>query len=81
MLLCHYVVKYLTLTNISPEQKISSTVLRNGIIRVCVFTVLHSKDDKVKINYTVWLQGGNLYSSNITGHNTYRLLLYIYMTV
>ena len=55
MLLCHYVVKYLTLTNISPELKISSNILRNGIIRMHVFTVLQSNDEKVKIHYTVWL--------------------------
>ena len=70
MLLWHYVVKYLTINKISPELKISSTVLRNDVIRICVFTVLHSKDDKVNIHHTVWLQGCNLYSSNIAGHNT-----------
>ena len=70
MLLCHCVVKYLTLTNIPLELKINTTVLRNGKIRICVFTVLHSKDDKVKIHYTVWLRICNLYSSNVAGHNT-----------
>ena len=39
MLLCHYVVKYLALTSISPELKVSSTVLRNGIIRMCVYCI------------------------------------------
>ena len=53
----------------SPELKISSIVLRYGIIRIRVFTALHSKDDKVKIHCSVWLQDCNLYSSNIAGHN------------
>ena len=61
--ICHYVAKYLTLTNISPELKISCTVLLSGrpTTRISVFIVLHSKDDKVKVHYTVWLQGCNLY--------------------
>ena len=63
----------------SPEWKVSSTVLRYRIIRICVFTVLHSKDDRVKIHYTVCLQGC-LSSSNIASHNTCRLQLYMYMT-
>ena len=57
-------------TNLSPELKISSSALRNGKIRICVFTVLHNKDDKVTIHCTVWLRGCNLCSSNIADHNT-----------
>ena len=56
----------------SPELKVSSTILHYGIITICVFVycITYSKDDKVKIHYTVWLQGSNLCSSNIAGHNT-----------
>ena len=39
----------------SHELKLSSSVLHYGTIRICVFTVLHSNDDKIKIHYTVWL--------------------------
>ena len=48
---------------------------------MCVYCITYCTEDKVKIHYTVWLQGCNLRSSNIAGNNAYRLLLYMYMTV
>ena len=48
---------------------------------MCVYCITYCTEDKVKIHYTEWLQGCNLRSSNIAGHNAYRLLLYMYMTV
>ncbi len=72
------VVKYLTLTNISPELKISSTVFRNSVIRMCVFTVLHSKHDKVK---EILLCGYKVatYIAVTSLAIIHRLLLYTYM--